>query len=92
MAILSGSLLAACHAPSRVEVAPESAIAEVAELPAAIEFRHVGADGGGLDEPDVAQVHLSLGDAIRRAVTTDPSLQASLARVRMAIAEADQSR
>lgn len=57
-------------------------------------------EGGPLDEPwgeggdgDAdAQVSLTLADAVRRAVTTDPGLQAALARVRIAMADADQAR
>lgn len=57
-----------------------------------MEFRVVGADGGPLDELDAVDGALTWGDAIRRAVTTDPGLQAALARVQVAIAQADQAR
>lgn len=84
--------LGACHAPPRAEVAPETAIGQAAQLPDPLEFRIVGADGGPLDEPAAPGGGLPIGDAIRRAVTTDPGLQAALARVRVALAEADQAR
>jgi cobalt-zinc-cadmium efflux system outer membrane protein len=53
-----------------------------------IEFR---AEGGPLDEPSAGEA-LTLTDAVRRAATTDPALQAALARVRIAMADADQAR
>jgi outer membrane protein TolC len=73
-------------------VSPEESIAALAGLPAAVEFRAVGPEGGPLDEPDAVQGELTLPDAVRRAVTTDPGLQAALARVWVAMAEADEAR
>ncbi|HTF86823.1 MAG TPA: TolC family protein [Planctomycetota bacterium] len=52
----------------------------------------VGPDGGPLDEPNAAGASLTFADAVRRAVTTDPGLQSALARIHVAIADADQSR
>lgn len=51
-------------------------------------------EGGPLDEPspDGAGGALTFAEGTRRAVTTDPGLQAALARVRIAMADADQSR
>jgi outer membrane protein TolC len=60
-------------------------------LPSAVQFRKLGAGDVPLDEPAVVG-RLTLADAMRRAVTTDPGLQAALARVRMAVADADQVR
>ncbi|MGD9691382.1 MAG: TolC family protein [Phycisphaerales bacterium] len=54
-----------------------------------VEFR---TDGGVLDEAPIAEGVLTLADAVRRAATTDPRLQAALARVRVAMADADQAR
>lgn len=94
-AALSGLVLlcaAACGGLPRATVEPESAIAAAACLPGAIEFRLVGPDGGALDEPEPIPGELHVDEAVRRAVTTDPGLQAALARVRIAVAEADQAR
>lgn len=86
------TLLGACQSPPRGEVEAESLIAAAAQLPAPLEFRSVGPGGGPLDEPDSAAETLSIGEAVRRAVISDPSIQAALARVRVALAEADQAR
>lgn len=67
----------------------ESTIVEATGLSAAIEFR---TDGAPLDEPDAPAGTLPLSEAVRRSVTTDPGLQAALARVRIALAEAGQAR
>lgn len=48
-------------------------------------------EGGHSDEPNDPE-SLTLSDAVRQAVTTDPGVQASLARVRIALAEAKQTR
>ena len=58
----------------------------------AIEFR---VDGGPVDEPVAMTTDtggLTLAGTIRAAVMTDPELQAALARVRVAMADADQAR
>lgn len=91
-ALVASFALSACHAPPRSEVAPETAIEQAAQLPAPLEFRVVGLDGGPLDEPDTAADALSIREAVQRAVTSDPGLQAALARVRVALAQADQAR
>lgn len=51
-------------------------------------------EGGPIDEPVSAQgsATLTFAEATRRAVLTDPGLQAALARVRIAMADADQAR
>jgi outer membrane protein TolC len=91
-ALLAALTLGACHSPARIAVSPEASIAEAAQLATALEFRALGPEGGPLDEADAVAGALTLGEAVRRAVTTDPGLQAALARVRMAMAQADQAR
>lgn len=91
-ALVASFALGACQAPPRSEIAPESAIERVAQLPTPLEFRVVGPEGGPLDEPDAADEGLSIRRAVERAVTSDPGLQAALARVRIALAQADQAR
>jgi cobalt-zinc-cadmium efflux system outer membrane protein len=81
--------LAAC-ASDRPDPAVEAAIGKATGVGDAIVFR---SDGGPLDEealPVTAQ--LSLASAVRRALATDASLQSALARVRIAIADADGAR
>jgi cobalt-zinc-cadmium efflux system outer membrane protein len=73
-------------------VSAETAIAAAAGLAAPLEFRVVGDGGGPVDEPDAAGGELTFAEAVRRAVTTDPGLQAALARVQAAAADADQAR
>jgi cobalt-zinc-cadmium efflux system outer membrane protein len=59
---------------------------------APINFIMVGPNGGPLNESDVGGTSLTLADAVKRAVTTDPGLQGAMARVKIAMADADQSR
>lgn len=92
LAIAHAWLVQGCAPTPRVDLDIGHDAARAVGLDAPIEFRAVGPDGGPLDEPDCALGSLSLTDAVRRAVTTDPSLQASLARVRVALADADQAR
>lgn len=80
-------LLAGC-ATNRPDPQAEANAARAVGLAEAVTFR---AEGGPLDEPESADT-LTLPDAVRLAATTDPSLQAALARVRIAIADADQAR
>ncbi len=80
-------LLSGC-APSRPDPSAESHAATAVGLGQALTFR---TEGGPLDEPGAGET-LSLADAAERAVTTDPGLQAALARVRIAMADADQAR
>lgn len=81
-----------CQSTPRVDVDAARQAGDAAGLSAPIEFVAVGPGGGPLDEPASAVDVLTLGEALRRAVTTDPGIQAALARVRIAMAEADQSR
>jgi cobalt-zinc-cadmium efflux system outer membrane protein len=57
-----------------------------------VEFRLVGPEGGLIDEPESAGSTLTLAEAVRRAVTTDPGLQAAMARIRIAMADSSQAR
>lgn len=81
-------LAAPSCAPTRPDPGAEPAIAAAAGLKEPIEFRTQGAP---LDEPAQGDT-LTLADAIRRAATTDTGIQAALARVRIAMADADQAR
>lgn len=83
LALLSGCITA------HPDPAAEQSIAQATGLADAIVFR---VEAGPLDEADTAPDALGIGEAVRRAVTTDPGLQAALARVRIAKADADQSR
>ena len=80
-------LLSGCAA-TRPDPQAEAAAAQAVGLDGAIAFH---TEGGPLDEAEVGDA-LTLVDAVRRAVTTDPGLQAALARVRIAMADADQAR
>lgn len=80
-------LAAGCQTPVPQPTAEES-IALATGTGNAVVFRE---EGGALDEP-FQSAALSASDALRLAVSTDPSLQAALARVRVAMADADQAR
>lgn len=87
-----GVLVSGCQTPPRADVESAEAIAAAAGLAAPVEFLVVGAEGGPIDEPDTAGSTLTLAEAVRRAVTTDPGLQAAMARIRVAIADSNQAR
>ena len=80
-----------CQPTPKLESDTLHAMADVAGAGVPIEFRKIGADGGPLDEP-LAPGALTMTETVRRAVTTDPALQAALARVRMAAADSEQAR
>lgn len=82
----------ACTAPPRADDDAARAIADAAGLPAPVAFRAVGPDGAPLDEPGGATDALTLSGAVQRAVSTDPRLHSALARVHVALADADQAR
>ncbi len=82
---------AGCSSP-RVSIDSPRQIGKATGVDSPIEFRVVGPDGGPIDEPDGVRTTLTFHDAVRRAVTTDPGLQAALARVQIAAADADQAR
>lgn len=86
-AALVASLTACQVAP--VDPGAEDSITRAAGLHELVTFR---VDGGPVDELASVGNSLSLTEAIRRAVMTDPGLQAALARVRIALADADQAR
>ena len=90
--VITLAVFTGCQSTPRADVDAARSAGEATGLPAQIEFIAVGPDGGPLDEPDAAGAVLTLADALQRAVTTDPGLQAALARVRIALADADQSR
>ncbi|GDX98687.1 RND transporter [Phycisphaerae bacterium] len=93
LAVLAAAVMfAGCQSTPRADVDAARSAGEAAGLSAPIEFIAVGPDGGPLDESNAAGDALTLADALRRAVTTDPGLQAAMARVRIALADADQSR
>ncbi|MFZ4574032.1 MAG: TolC family protein [Phycisphaerales bacterium] len=77
-----------CASAPPPDTQSEAAAGEAAGLADAVVFR---VDGGPDDEPD-APSELTLPEAVRLAVTTDPGVQASLARVRVALADAKQTR
>ena len=76
-------------APDRIDPGAESAVSDALGLTHPIEFR---IEGGPVDEVREESSALPLGDAVRFAAMSDPGLQAALARVRIACADADQAR
>ena len=81
-----------CQSPPRVDVDAARVVAESAGLAEPVVFREVGPEGGLIDEAEPTGDELTVADAVRRAVTTDPGLQAALARIRIAMADARQAR
>jgi outer membrane protein, heavy metal efflux system len=88
-------------AASRPDPQAESSATRAVGLDEALVFKTEGGpldeswgDGGGETGQFAADeaMTLTLAEAVRRAVTTDPGLQAALARVRIAMADADQAR
>jgi len=78
--------LSAGCAVDRRPVTPERTISDSIGIEDAVVFR---SDGGPIDETAEAAAVLPLAIAVRRAVETSPEIQAALARVRAAEAEAD---
>jgi outer membrane protein, heavy metal efflux system len=93
-AIVSSLLLASCVG-SLPDVSPESDITVGTNLRASLTFR---TDGDAPDSPPGGMVaaadtsHLGLAQALERAVLADADIQAALARVHIARADADQAR
>ncbi len=85
-------LSAGCASPKPSDIRPEQSSAAALGLADPIEFRTIGPEGSPLDEPSGVGDRLGMADALERAVRTSPKLQASLANVRIAIAESDQAR
>ena len=81
-ALVAAIALCACSAPPRIVVDPAQQISQAAQLGLLLEFRHVGPDGGPLDEQALHDTVLTRAMAVQLAVTTDPSLQSALARTR----------
>lgn len=79
------ALFAACRIPAP-GVSPEADIAHALGVAEAVKFR---VDGGPLDASEGEPASLQLGEAVQRAVAADAGLQAALARVRAAQAEAE---
>ncbi len=84
--------LTGCQAPPDAASTAAQAMADAVGLGEPVTFRAVGPEGGPIDEPDGAGSTLTLAEAVRRAVTTDPGLQAAMARIRIAVADSDQAR
>lgn len=82
------AMIGGCSAPARIDLDSEQAVSAAAGFAEAIKFH---AEGAPLDEPN-DPASLSLSDAVRIAIMTDPEVQAALARVRIAQADAHQSR
>ncbi|MBL9149648.1 MAG: TolC family protein [Phycisphaerae bacterium] len=80
-------LLAACQSAG-LSRPVEKDIAAAVDLHDAVTFR---TDGAPIDET-VSGATLTIEDAVRAAVASDAGLQAALARVRVAMADADQAR
>ncbi len=81
--LLAGACQAATPRPeTEREIAAATGNAEVLSL---------SIEGHALDEP-LAEDVLSYPDAVRRALASSPELQAALAAVRVALADADQAR
>lgn len=77
-----------CQSPApRPE--PEQDVARALGVASAVSFR---IEGGPIDASPSAADALTLAQAFERAVEHSPELQAALARVRVALAEAEQSR
>ncbi len=86
--LVAAALAAGCQsAPPATD--PERAIASALDLGEPIAYR---IEGGPLDEPWPVEGTLTLAEALRRAATTHPEIQAALAQVRIALADARQAR
>lgn len=85
---LALALLVSSCQTARPDPDAEGAITRALGLGGLVVFR---IEGGPIDEPTGGS-ELTLADAVRRAVLADPGLQASLARVRASMADADQAR
>lgn len=84
-----GALLFVGCQPARFDPAAEQLAAAATGLGRPIALR---VQGGPVDEAAPDPDRLTLVEAVDLAVHTDPSLQAALARVRIAMADADQAR
>lgn len=89
---IAAAALYGCHGPPRAEIDVARDAGDATGLSGCVEFISVGPKGGPLDEPGATDTSLTQAEALRRAVTTYPGLQAAMARVRIAAADADQAR
>jgi cobalt-zinc-cadmium efflux system outer membrane protein len=81
-------LLTGC-VPSRTRPETEQAAATAIGVPNSIQYQ---TKGGPIDTGDIVGDELTFAEAIRLSLQNDPSLQSALSQVRVAQAEADQSR
>jgi len=87
-------LLASCASPTP-RAGAEEAVGAALGLESEPNLVLLRSEGGEIDEPAEQAAlgkSLSLAWAVRAAVRSDPELQAALARVRIAVADADQAR
>ncbi len=82
------TLLAGCHSMRPPELDTPAAAGMAAGLSDSIAFRVEGAPIDQPGDPDT----LTFAEAVRACVTSDPGVQAALARVRIALADARQAR
>lgn len=88
VALLVGQGLLGCQAGPE-DPAPEVAIVAATGVPDMVEFR---TDGGPIDTGEQPTELLTESDAIARALASSAELQASLARVQIALADSRQAR
>jgi len=89
---IATTAMVGCQSTPRADIDASREAANAAGLSAPIEFIAIGPEGATPAQPAAIDASLSLAEALRRAVTTDPGVQAAMARVRIAMADADQSR
>ena len=80
--------LAGCHSMRPPETSTETLASTAAGLSKPIAFQ---VEGAPIDEPSDPET-LTFTEAVRESVTTDPAVQAALARVRIALADSKQAR
>jgi outer membrane protein, heavy metal efflux system len=86
--VFTAALLSACQSPAP-RPTPERAISTAVGFDEALTLH---AEGEPLDEAWPDSSRLSLSEALARSLRSSPELQASLARVRIALADAEQAR
>lgn len=85
---LASALLCACQSRPP-KPTPERAISAALSVDASLSLR---TQGDALNDTESVGAQLSLADALARSVRNSTELQASLARVRIALADAEQAR
>lgn len=88
ISMLAIAAMAGCRSTRLAETDTEALAGRAAGLLEPIAFRVEGVPLDETGDPDT----LTLADAVEMAVTTDPDVQAALARVRIAMADAKQAR